>query len=1106
MIIGIILFVVAIGGTVVILATQVTVGELQQSITGTEIVSSDSELYDKTVLDAVKGVLDDVQNFDTFSLKTLYEHYGIKLLNGISGIDFTDKDFYTVPIPDLVNDLSIVINSFTLDDVSKIAGVDFASYNLPILTENLDNNISTAVDNILGSLNGDLTIREIKDKFGIDLGIDDNALMSKLQDVLLSQFGNVINVLRVSYLLDADTDTFIQNGSAAFYVQADEYVLINETDLANPDAVDMTCSEQSLIGGLDTDSDGTADRMRFVETRYVKKNVTVDGVTTEKFVVDNSSYAGEADTAALAGNVYRHVIYKTATTDDIPSGKEIYIIGYANRIDTVSGSDFTLVKKGFFPISELDTEQTDIWTIADETIDKDSKLTVTETATSANTYKRVHVGASAPLLQAIAPLTVNELQNADNLLDNLTIGDVIEINEDTARIIRSLAARNCKIRELGTVANELTLAEMIDITNYSYEESAIGKYVRIFDETSYTLYDKNNADYENAERFSKNSDGTYTPDANGKFVHSIYYTVYNPALHEGFVRYNRLSDDGTASSSMLQRFAGATLGSFSTAFDSLMLSDVLDVDPDIYAKTDMEYINAHTDERFFYYDTAYGIFRVANDDYITANPSAAYYRIAQSGNSTAIMKKLAYVKVDGLSDAMEVVIDDMMLSEFIDVYTESAVNLGTFDNNFDENKDYFIEFNENGNSYVDEKGTKYVYVYDIYGDYAKANFRPVLLTENLTETSVYYTYKPYTTLGSTPEEVITNSTQYTAKGNLYYLDGKTGEYTRNMPLCTYMLTRTRNSTTAPFLPYLTGEYHDELYYREIVTGKTDADVDNVTVFKGTVYSYTGTTPEYGIYVRDNFRGYLPHIENDPAFADQPLYTFEKSATAEFIVNKDDVSKLYNALKDCGFVSPEIYYARRQCENVYVKADNGEFVFVDGQYVPFDAAVHSSDIERYDCKIGYIGVISEVSYLQGNTRVTEFDIKPVDYIREKSSPVLRLLSRGTISEMTNIIGNAMIGDIIEAEPGSLFDNEMIKSAKLSELGTVFGDLLTNMTISDLLEWSHVTDVDEYVKRALEDITIQNLFSSLVLDETTNEIKLDMLRLYGYTSTSATSEQH
>ena len=119
MVIGIILFVVAIGGTLVLLATQMTVGQIQQAVIGSDsVISSDSEIYDKTVFDTVQSVMNDFQNFDKLSLKTLYEHYGIKLLNGISGIDFTNKDFYSVPIPDLINDLSIVVNSFSLYDIS----------------------------------------------------------------------------------------------------------------------------------------------------------------------------------------------------------------------------------------------------------------------------------------------------------------------------------------------------------------------------------------------------------------------------------------------------------------------------------------------------------------------------------------------------------------------------------------------------------------------------------------------------------------------------------------------------------------------------------------------------------------------------------------------------------------------------------------------------------------------------------------------------------------------------------------------------------------------------------------------------------------------------
>ena len=353
---------------------------------------------------------------------------------------------------------------------------------------------------------------------------------------------------------------------------------------------------------------------------------------------------------------------------------------------------------------------------------------------------------------------------------------------------------------------------------------------------------------------------------------------------------------------------------------------------------------------------------------------------------------------------------------------------------------------------------------------------------------------------------------YTSKGNLYYFDNKTKEYTRNMVLCTYMLTHTEYTPSSSLIPQLSGKYLDKIFYREAVDGKTDADVDNQTIFKGTVYTYPGSALEHGIVVRDNFQGYLSHIENEPAFADMPLYTFEKSANGNptFIVNRSDVQKLATALRGHGFKSTGVYtdpdtgeqhdsglfYARRQCENVYVEKVDGEYVFVDGQYVPYDSEIHSSDLQRFDRRLGYIGYISEVSFISGDTRVTEFDIKPVTYIREKSSPVLRMLARGTVGEMSKIINNATIGDIIDAEPGSLFDNAILKSAKLSELGSVFSDLLTNMTIGDLIVWSHVPDVTEYVRLALENLSLQKLISSMVLDEKTHEIKFDMLKLYGY----------
>ncbi|MDE6060294.1 MAG: hypothetical protein K2G31_02330 [Clostridia bacterium] len=104
MILGIIIIVIAVGGTVLILGTQMTVGKLQQTFIGEDIIKSESEIYNKKALEAVQYAISDIQNIDTLSLKTLYEHYGIDLLMGVSGLFFSDNVFYDQPITAVFND------------------------------------------------------------------------------------------------------------------------------------------------------------------------------------------------------------------------------------------------------------------------------------------------------------------------------------------------------------------------------------------------------------------------------------------------------------------------------------------------------------------------------------------------------------------------------------------------------------------------------------------------------------------------------------------------------------------------------------------------------------------------------------------------------------------------------------------------------------------------------------------------------------------------------------------------------------------------------------------------------------------------------------------
>ncbi|HBW05247.1 MAG TPA: hypothetical protein DEF02_01455, partial [Clostridiales bacterium] len=358
MVIGIILFVLAIGGAVVAVGTSVTVGQLQQNFTDEGPIAKDSDLYNKTILDAVKQAIEDVNGLDSLTLQTLYRHYGISLLNGISGIDFTTKDFYTAPIKDILDDLSIVVNSFTLDDVSKLADINFSDYNLPILDDNLDNNVKSAIDNIMGSLNGDISVRKIKDNFGIDIGVEDNKLIATLQDVALSAFGAVVNAITLDKLLEVDSDTFISKGENLVYQKVDKYEEVSKSDLANANYAPALGVETYISGAIDTDNDGTTDKLVEKELRYVKKTVKGEnGEKSEKYVVDNSCYAEGFSADENETAFYRHVQYVVATnaSENVAS---LYVVAYANRIATIDGANYTLVSKGFVPLTDITFSQT----------------------------------------------------------------------------------------------------------------------------------------------------------------------------------------------------------------------------------------------------------------------------------------------------------------------------------------------------------------------------------------------------------------------------------------------------------------------------------------------------------------------------------------------------------------------------------------------------------------------------------------------------------------------------------------------------------------------------------------------------------------------------
>lgn len=1280
MIIGIILFVIAIGGAVAIIGTSITVGELHGNFTEEDVISPDSQLYNQTLLEAIQSVIGDVQSMDTLTMRTLYEHYGIELLNGISGIDFTSKEFYDTGLSTLLDDLSIVTNSFTLNDISSLVGVDFNEYGLPVLSDNLDKNLQTALDNILSSLNGDLTIRDINTNFGIDVGVEDNALIKSLQDVSMSNFGSVVNALELSTLIEADCDTFIPQGNNRVYQKVDNYVALSASELKDgTPAVGV----ESYYAGATENADGTWTMIE-KELRYVKKT-NAEGVET--YVVDNSCYSEDFDIENSDKEFYRHVLYEQATPTS--SVSDLAILTYHNHIASIDGDVVVLRNAGFSALSELeninlaslatkanpdgtitfdasDFAQTnsDLYFMLDKTITKDSLLRKyneeddkdsEDVVKRTQSFIRVHEGTSEAILQIVAPMTVSELQNADDFLSSLKVGDVVDTeNADTAKVLKTL--KDCKLTEIGTKINDLPLEDLMDITDESstmmqsirnhgctlnnigekineftigevidveydtLNEATDGAYVieqvlvkynqyvhegqkryyydgetlteitseSILPEgtTIYTYIDKyrlynaetdsgktrynitesataiaiqmmakrgytlnsigseiNNMGFDELVRIKPDSslimrslakhgatldnigetvddllidevveindssatimkslkargctitelgnvakdltlkevteitfDNYKKDNTNGKYVHIVtatddYYTLYNPAVHTPpFYTGDRYTREEVAGSSskVLQRLANSTVDGLSTAFDSLTLGDVLDIDIDILARDTL----TEADKSYFYYDDANSLYmRQAGADLTDVKSEYQNFHVVAEGESSSVLKRLAYVKINDLSTAMEKVMKDMMLSEIVDIYTESAVSIRTDDAAIAE-ADMFI-VNPIGKEGEGENKRYYTFVYNTAGKYIKRPYGFYEATPTKAGT-VTYSYR-----------AITDTADFLAAAtNIYYKNGD--EYVYNLALCTYV----GGKELAKLDP---SERDFSKLYTRVPCTESESGAIGVDTYSGA-----------DLYVLLN-GVYQPYDASNLVHAGMQIYERIAGDCYVEITTPDDGTGnyKYKGTKEATGESEEPLYAKQYCETIYVQDLEGAKVYIDGHYVDYDSDSHNGLI-RYKAVTGYLATANEC-YLKDSTGY----VSPLGHLgnrvsvdgngnHQKSERVLQTLSSSTIGGINDTIKDAKVGDLLEIEPGSLF--EEFKDSKLTEVSADLQNALKGWTIGELAQKANITSMQPEVKSALEGVTLDNFFKSLTYNASAG-IVVDLEKAYGYNS--------
>ena len=1112
MIVGMVLLVVAVAGAVLAAGTLVSVGQIESTL-GTDIFDDESSVNDLTVLELVQNLVKDLQNLDGFTIEKLKTDYGVKIPDEISGIDITPVFGY--PITEVPNHLGDIVNNMTLRDVGEFLDMDFETEypDLRVLQDNLDEKVNVALDNVLSSIDDEkMTVYTIERDFGLSLG--ENNLITTLKHTPLSSFAAVMDHLPVGTVVDADSDLFVAEGAVALFIVTDEFVEVPAGELTSSLADEGSVAETYIAGA---DENGIIYR----EMRYVMND---DGT----YEPDNSCYASSFDAAANTETYYRHIVYtaydsaatygegtvfavKTFLNDFVSDGEGGFVLADGgfftldNVFTDLDGttlnayilSDASVVKEGGLDLAALElyvsvTNDDDTTSLrpADTfgvdpavTVDDDTRLDDNFTG-----WVRIHVGDADPAMQVIAGETISTISGATDAITALKLGEVLDIDENSAKILQTLA--DTPINKMSDALDTITLADATDIAMSEYVEAKDGAYVKVTSE----------------------SGGTY-------------YTLYNPSVHGTDVtRYDRTVNDEDASVA-LQRLAGTTIPNISAAFSEMVLGDALNIEVDTFAPVEGALVGGET----YYIFNALGYpERVVYEDG-KSDPTAAYFERTSEGEGNAVLKQLAYVKIDNVSEAMDGIIENTLLSDIIDVVEYAVIEVTDVSGDPDASyEQWFFEHDAVYTVGTGEDAKHYTFVYDGNGKYYMTDviYLPATKSQLTEKTTGYFIYQKanFSNLSALYEHLLSEP------GNLFFSDGEV-DYEANPALTAYYLA---SPDTA--LEKINGNAYIRVECDASAAGAIEATIyDNVSSAQaqGGLYvkdegsvvstgsSYSVTFGGYTLYNAANpahwgaelfFKysdGFYPAspevIENggytlytysreggfteasDPTGSDEEYYV-KLAAKAEDGRTEADGSTLLNlyyfTLIDENFEESYTVYANRECDTVYVKDEGGDWVKVGSEWVAFDENDPEHEgLDRFNAVIGYIG---NSAANDGGVELDRLSHTAVTNTIEEKSPtiLITLLQRQvTIGSLNDTIDTLTIGELMEIEPGN---------ATIENLSEKVSSLFTDMTIGTLLEYANVS-VSSEIAYILQDVKIADFFGALKYQN--GQLTVNMEKLFG-----------
>lgn len=1105
MIVGMVLLVVAVVGAVFAAGSLVSVGQIENTL-GTDIFDDESDVNNKTILELVQSLIGDLQNMDELTIEKLRTDYGLKIPTEISGIDITPLFGYSLlEVPDHLGD---VVNNMTLRDVGEFLDMDFETEypDLRVLQDNLDEKVNVALDNVLSSIDDEkMTVYTIERDFGLSLG--ENNLITTLRHTPLSSFAAVMDNLPVGVVIDADSDLFVEKGAVRLYVVADDYIEVPAGELTSPLA-DGTRVTETYIAGADENG------LVYREMRYVMND---DGT----YEPDNSCYASSFDAEANTETYYRHIVYTAYDSSANYGADAVFAVKtFLNDYVSDGAGGFVLADGGFLTLDNILANADGTYTLNEAVLDGTAKVTdgsidfatvpvfASVTADDGtvsvepaaeygldpkavlddNTrlddnftgYLRIHVGTAEPPAQVIAGETISTIAGATDAITSLKLGEVLDIDENSAKILQTL--KDTPINKMSDALDTITLADATDIVLSTYTEDPNGSYVKVSSE-----------------------------------VGGTYYTLYNPSKpsHAGLTRYSKTESAGEASAA-LQRLAGVTIPNISAAFSGMVLGDALGVEVDTFAPVS----EPQPGETYFVFNETLGYPERVVYKAETATSGVTYYERTREGEGNAVLKQLAYVKIDNVSEAMDGIIENTLLSDIIEV-TEYTVAQYVPDGTPETDDDQWL-FEADPN--YTENGKHYTFVYDGSGKYYMTDvaYLPATkgqkaLFQDANNATVTFSYESNADYASVDDLIGDRG------GNIYFSDGN-GGYEPNPALLAYYVAQSVSPDTDAADKALAAL---KATYSRVETADGDHTADIYTIAAGTAYG--------GLYVYNEgsidgtnvtFGGYVPYNADDPthwgaelyfkysegyypasadATADNGYIRYSYSVDGGFysddngayikLEGREETGRgalYYYSLIDSEYKEGYTVYSKRECDYIFLENKaNGGWTNVSGEWEEYDEAVHGADAARYDRVIGYIGGNAANN---GGTDLPALSKTKVTVREEKSPTILiSLLERQvTIGSLNETIDTLTIGEMMEIEPGSVFDNDVLRNATIENLSEKVSSLFTDMTIGTLLKYANIA-VSPQVSYILQDVKLADFFGALEYSD--GQLTVKMEKLFG-----------